>query len=121
MLPRLACTSGFIVAARLQNLLRASLTCGQIMNAQREHLQHSSSSSSCSSSSSAASSASSSSSSFAKVNKVSYIDDDAQVVTGVFCNTAIQSAQVDKDVATIRQVHTKMQQAGAGFSLLPTA
>ena len=29
----------------------------------------------------------------------------------VFCNTAIESAHADKEVATIKQVHTKDQQA----------
>lgn len=35
------------------------------------------------------------------------------VVTGVFLNTAIESARADKDVATIRQVHAKAQQVEA--------
>lgn len=35
----------------------------------------------------------------------------AQVVTGVFCSTAIESATADKDVATIKQVRMKKQQA----------
>lgn len=35
------------------------------------------------------------------------------VVTGVFLNTAIESAGADKDVATIRQVHAKAQQVEA--------
>ncbi|CAK9102459.1 unnamed protein product [Durusdinium trenchii] len=35
------------------------------------------------------------------------------VVTGVFCNTAIESAHADKEVATIKQVHTKDQQVEA--------
>lgn len=32
------------------------------------------------------------------------------VVTGVFCNTAIESAHADKEVATIKQVNSKDQQ-----------
>eukprot|EP00913_Durusdinium_trenchii_P005535 g5157.t1 len=32
------------------------------------------------------------------------------VVTGVFCNTAIESATIDKDVATIKQVQAKAHQ-----------
>jgi len=32
------------------------------------------------------------------------------VVTGVFCNTAIESATIDKDVATIKQVQAKQHQ-----------
>jgi len=35
------------------------------------------------------------------------------VVTGVFCNTAIESATIDKEVATLKQVHTKDQQVQA--------
>lgn len=35
------------------------------------------------------------------------------VVTGVFCNTAIESAHADKEVATIKQVRSKDQQVEA--------
>ncbi|CAK8991845.1 unnamed protein product [Durusdinium trenchii] len=35
------------------------------------------------------------------------------VVTGVFCNTAIESASADKDVATLKQVQAKQKQVEA--------
>lgn len=37
----------------------------------------------------------------------------AKVVTGVFCNTAIESAHADKEVAAIKQVRSKDQQVEA--------
>lgn len=34
-----------------------------------------------------------------------------QVVIGVFCNTAIENAHADKELASIKQVYTKTNQA----------
>ena len=41
-------------------------------------------------------------------------DKRAEVVIGVFCNTAIENAGADKELASIKQVYTKSNQAAVG-------